>query len=79
MRTKYDSLAKIGSVEAPLLALHGDRDEIVPLKAGRSLFEAAREPKQFYVIQGAGHNDTYLVGGEEYLRVLRRFLDSLGR
>ena len=79
LRTKYDSLAKIGSVEAPLLVLHGDRDEIVPLQAGRSLFEAAPEPKQFHVIQGAGHNDTYRVGGEEYLRVLRQFLDSLGR
>ena len=79
LRTKYDSLAKIDKVKAPLLVLHGDRDEIVPLQAGRSLVEAAREPKQFHVIRGAGHNDTYLVGGEEYLRVLRRFVDSLRR
>jgi hypothetical protein len=79
LRTKYDSLEKIDKVKAPLLVLHGDRDEIVPLQAGRSLFEAAREPKQFHAIRGAGHNDTYLVGGAEYLQVLRRFLDSLGR
>jgi fermentation-respiration switch protein FrsA (DUF1100 family) len=79
LRTKYDSLVKMDKVNAPLLVLHGDRDEIVPLQAGRSLFEAAREPKQFHVIRGAGHNDTYLAGGEEYLRVLRRFLDSMGR
>ena len=79
LRTKYDSIAKIGSVKASLLVLHGDRDEVVPLEAGRSLFEAAREPKQLHVIQGAGHNDTYLVGGAAYLRALRRFLDSLGR
>lgn len=79
LRTKYDSSAKIDKVKAPLLVLHGDSDEIVPLKAGRSLFEAAREPKRFHVIPGAGHNDTYLVGGEEYLQALRRFLDGLRR
>ena len=79
LRTSYESIAKVGSVEAPLLVRHGARDESVPLQAGRSLFEAAREPKQFHVIQGAGHNDTYLVGGEEYFRVLRQFLDRLGR
>jgi len=79
LRTKYDSLAKIEKVEAPLLVLHGDRDDVVPFGAGRKLFEAANEPKEFYTIRGAGHNDTYLVGGEEYFGVLRRFVENLGQ
>ena len=77
LRTKYDSKAKIDKVNAPLLVLHGDNDEVVPLEAGRSLVAAAIEPKQLHVIRGAGHNDTYLVGGEAYLQALRRFMDSL--
>jgi len=79
LRTKYDSLAKIGSVEAPVLVLHGDRDDIVPLETGRKLFLAAHEPKEFFVIQGAGHNDTYLVGGDGYLQALRRFVEDPAR
>lgn len=79
LRTKYDSLAKIEKVAAPLLVLHGDRDDVVPFGAGRKLFEAANEPKEFYTIRGAGHNDTYLVGGEEYFAVLRRFMEDLGQ
>lgn len=79
LRTKYDSLAKIGRVKVPLLVLHGDRDDTVPLEAGRKLFEAANEPKEFYTIRDAGHNDTYIVGGEEYFQVLRRFVESLPR
>ncbi|MGB6836581.1 MAG: alpha/beta hydrolase [Dehalococcoidia bacterium] len=79
LRTKYDSLAKIEKVATPLLVLHGDRDDVVPFGAGRKLFEAANEPKEFYTIRGAGHNDTYLVGGEEYFGVLRRFMENLGQ
>lgn len=76
LRTKYDSLSKIGNVRAPLLVLHGDRDEIVPFEGGRKLFEAAGEPKKFYTIRGAGHNDTYVVGGREYFSVLREFVEG---
>lgn len=77
LRTKYDSLAKIGGLKAPLLVLHGDMDDIVPIEGGRKLFAAANEPKEFYTIRDAGHNDTYVIGGEEYFQVLRRFVESL--
>jgi hypothetical protein len=76
LRTKYDSLSKIGNVHVPLLVLHGDQDEVIPFQSGRKLFEAADEPKRFYTIRGAGHNDTYIVGGREYFQALREFVES---
>ncbi len=76
-RSRYDSLAKIGRLRVPLLILHGDQDEVVPLVHGRRLFETAPEPKTFYAIPGAHHNDTYIVGGEPYWRVWQEFLDRL--
>jgi len=76
LRTKYDSLSKIANVHVPLLVLHGDQDEVIPFQSGRKLFEAANEPKRFYTIRGAGHNDTYVVGGREYFRALREFVES---
>ena len=60
-----------------MLILHGDRDEVVPIEMGLQLYEAANEPKEFYTIPGAGHNDTYIIGDEEYFAVLRRFLAGL--
>ncbi len=78
LRTRYDSMAKVGRLAAPLLVLHGDRDDVVPLEAGRKLFDGAKEPKVFYAIRGAGHNDTYVVGGREYFRVLREFVADPG-
>jgi hypothetical protein len=61
----------------PLLVLHGDRDEVVPFSQGRRVFEAAPEPKRFFTISGASHNDTYLVGGEAYWAAVREFLETL--
>jgi pimeloyl-ACP methyl ester carboxylesterase len=77
LRTRYDSLAKIPRLRAPLLVLHGERDEVVPFVQGRRLFAAAPEPKRFFPIPGAGHNDTYVAGGEAYWRALADFLDVL--
>jgi uncharacterized protein len=77
LRTKYDALSKMTQIDVPLLVLHGDSDDIVPLEAGRKLFEAAQTEKSFYTIRGAGHNDTYLVGGQAYFDELRRFLQRL--
>ena len=77
--TKYDTLSKIGKVRVPVLIVHGESDEIVPFWHGRRLFEAAPEPKEFYPIKEARHNDTYVVGGKAYLDVLGRFLNRVNR
>ena len=77
MKTKYDNLSKIKKIRLPLLVLHGDRDGIVPFPMGKALFDAANDPKGFYVIQGAGHNDTYAAGGEAYFQRLDAFIRKL--
>jgi fermentation-respiration switch protein FrsA (DUF1100 family) len=74
---KYDSLSKIGEVSTPLLVVHGERDELVPFADGKALYEAARGIKSWYPIPGAGHNDTYVVGGERYFHRLAAFAASL--
>jgi hypothetical protein len=40
----------------------------------RRLFAAARDPKELYIIPGAHHNDTFLVGGPAYFDRLKRFI-----
>ena len=42
----------------PLLILHGDRDAVVPVHHGQRLYDAAREPKQLWIVPGAGHIQT---------------------
>ncbi len=76
LRTRYDVLEKITKVRSPVLVLHGDRDEIVPLEQGKMVFDAASEPKEFYPIPGAHHNDTYATGGKNYFAKLKRFIEK---
>ncbi len=75
LRTRYDVAGKIVKVRAPLLVLHGDRDEVVPYEQGKKVFAAAPGPKEFYTIRGAHHNDTYIVGGEAYFTALKNFIE----
>jgi len=73
-RGMFDSLSKITHLRSPLLMIHGDRDEIVPYRLGRELFKAANRPKEFYRIKGAGHNNTFDVGGDEYFYKIMTFV-----
>jgi pimeloyl-ACP methyl ester carboxylesterase len=77
IRNRYENEEKIPSIRVPLLVIHGERDRTVPFEQGRRVFEAAPEPKRFHAISGAGHNDTYIIGGEEYWQVWKEFLNEL--
>jgi hypothetical protein len=58
MRSRLDSLSKIGSYRGPLLQCHGDADEIIPYELGRRLFDAAPDPRKVFItIPGGRHND----------------------
>jgi uncharacterized protein len=72
---RFDALSRLKQVKMPVIVVHGDRDATVPIRLGRRLFEAAPEPREWYEIRGADHNDTYVVGGEEYFRKIRKTID----
>ncbi|MEM9684454.1 MAG: alpha/beta hydrolase, partial [Pseudomonadota bacterium] len=73
MLDKYDSIGRIADLKVPLLILHGESDRLIPVKFGRELFEAAREPKEAHFVPGGGHADLYDFG------IDRVILDFLGR
>jgi fermentation-respiration switch protein FrsA (DUF1100 family) len=54
---RFDSLSRIGKVKAPILVLHGENDRVVPIRYGRTLFNAAPEPKEAWFSPEAGHED----------------------
>jgi hypothetical protein len=40
---------------------------------GQKLFDAAKAPKYFFPVKGAGHNDTFIVGGKRYFETISTF------
>ncbi|UCG19809.1 MAG: alpha/beta hydrolase [Deltaproteobacteria bacterium] len=77
LKHRLNAVDQIIEVRIPKLFFHGDKDRIVPIELGRKLFEAAPNPKEFVVLPGAGHNDTYFVGGKDYFKKIERFFSSL--
>lgn len=76
VKSRFESLAKMPRIHSPVMIVHGDRDITVPIRMGRELFDAANEPKRFYEIKGATHDDTHIVGGENYFEALREFIEE---
>ncbi len=74
----FDTQSKISRVRAPVFIIHGDRDEMIPQRMGKALFASAPEPKRFWSVPGAHHNDLVETAGPEYTQRLREFYHSLG-
>jgi len=77
LKNRLNAVGEIDQVRAPILFFHGDKDRIVPIRLGRGLFEAAPNPKEFVILPGAGHNDTYFMGGQGYFNKIEDFLGKL--
>jgi fermentation-respiration switch protein FrsA (DUF1100 family) len=73
----YDSLSKIKDVRVPVFVIHGDADEVIAYQFGQQLFRAAGEPKTFWTIRGATHNDLHVAGSGEFPARLKAFYVSL--
>ena len=74
VRNHYDSISRIQQLDVPVLILHGDQDETVPISQGRKLYGAANQPKRFQVLEGAAHNNTFEVAPEQYWGTIEAFL-----
>jgi uncharacterized protein len=74
LRDRYPSIDRIGRITCPLLVIAGDDDRIVPLEDTKRLFDAAPEPKQMLVIEGADHNDEELMWGPRVIGAIAKFL-----
>jgi hypothetical protein len=72
----YDSISKLPSARCPVLVIHGEMDELIPVGEGFDLYAAAPEPKELYLVPGAGHNDVSMVAGQAYAHRIAGFLEA---
>jgi fermentation-respiration switch protein FrsA (DUF1100 family) len=61
--------------DRPLLMIHGGGDTYIKPDMARALFERVAGPKEFWLVEGAKHNQALPVAGEEYERRVRDFFD----
>lgn len=70
---KFSNLGRIGGVDEPLLVIHGSEDRVIAQWHGKKLHDAHKGPKTWCGIKGAGHNDIYILAGEEILGKIGEF------
>lgn len=57
LHQRFDSVSKVRALRMPVLFIHGTADLLVPAFMSQKLYDAASEPKELLLVQGAGHND----------------------
>jgi fermentation-respiration switch protein FrsA (DUF1100 family) len=73
MFDRFRSDLAIGDVHVPVLFLHGDEDNVIPISLGRRLFELANEPKTSMHVSGAEH---LVLGLAEVFPRVREWIDE---
>jgi hypothetical protein len=74
MRDPFHSDRRILQVTVPLLVMHGENDNAIPILFGERLFALAHEPKQFVRLPGGGHENLDDFGAME---TARHFIGAL--
>lgn len=72
MLDQYRSRDIIDRIDAPLLVIHGDADEVIPFEQGWALYRMAEAPKAFVRMVGSNHSTLTRDGGYDFIW---RFLD----
>src|SRR5258708_31856134 len=60
----------------PLLMIHGGADNYIKPDMARALFDRAGEPREFWLVEGAKHNQAITVANGEYQRRVLEFFDK---
>lgn len=73
---ELDPITRIGDLNAPLLLIAGSADEHTKVPETERLFAAARQPKDIWIVPGAGHFNMHSYAGREYEERVSFFLDQ---
>ena len=70
MKDQFRSDLRVGKITAPVLILHGDRDDVVPIALAERLYGLINAPKRFVRFAGVGHEDF----GAEAVEAAKQFI-----
>ena len=74
---EFDSLSRIGLVDAPIFMLHGDADDTVPVQLGRRLRDAAPPGVRWVEFPGGSHSRLHSLNPELYRSTMQQVMNTL--
>ena len=74
----FENLRKLISYAKPILIIHADRDDIIPIDEARIMYkEVGSEKKELWVIEGANHNNIMMHTQINYFKKIKSFIDNI--
>jgi hypothetical protein len=68
---------KIRQVHKPTLIIHGEYDQIIPIREGEELYgNSGAQDKRLLIIPGADHNDVMTVKQSLYFDTIEKFIKA---
>lgn len=74
---RFSTVEPLRGFRKPVLVVHGERDSIVPIALGRSLYAQLEAPRRFVALPGAGHNDFFAPSDSAYWTPVLEFVAQL--
>jgi fermentation-respiration switch protein FrsA (DUF1100 family) len=76
--SQIDSAHDLASLSArPVLIIHGTNDTTFPVEHALRMYQAARVPKELWLVKDLGHASPVLMAESEYQRRLLSFFDRV--
>ena len=72
---ELNPIDRIGNLNSPLLLISGTDDHHTTVAETERLFDAARQPKEIWIVPGGGHFNMHTYAGREYESRILDFLD----
>jgi fermentation-respiration switch protein FrsA (DUF1100 family) len=69
---EYPVAKHITQVDSPTTVIAGSADGTVPIEQSQSVFDAALDPAEWVIVEGADHNDPSLSHGPEVIAAIER-------
>ena len=71
----FASVKKIAQIATPLLLIHGELDEVIPVEQGQMLYDAAvMQHKTLWRVPNVGHNNLVASVTAEYSKAIQTFI-----
>ena len=74
---KASALTAVQKTSLPILIIHGEEDDMIPVSMAQELYDAAAGEKQLLLIPGAGHAQAMDKDPELYYKTVFEFLENI--
>lgn len=71
-----DALKQLQKNKRPILLIHGNSDDFVPICSAYDAYDATKGDKQLLIVDGAGHTLSYLKNTKLYEKTVEDFLEK---